>query len=128
MGVELKLNSPIGGKLSLNELHDKGYDAIFLAIGAHDGVDLNVEGENLKGVHRAVDFLRKVNLGERVAKERLPIGKKCPNCGSTNLKRYQDKDVNYIYCEDCDSEIQLSELYKRLKPEYECDKCGTAVS
>lgn len=79
MGVELKLNSPIGQQVSLNDLHNQGYEAVFLAIGAHDGVELGIEGEHLKEVHRAVDFLKKVNLGDHV-----PVGKKVAVIGGGN--------------------------------------------
>jgi homotetrameric NADPH-dependent glutamate synthase len=79
MGVELKLNTPIGETVSLNELHNQGYDTVFLAIGAHDGVDLHVDGEQLTGVYRAVDFLRQVNLGEQVS-----VGKKVAVIGGGN--------------------------------------------
>ena len=45
----------------------QGFKAIFLAIGAHGGVKLNVEGEStLSGVVDAVEFLRSANLGNRV--------------------------------------------------------------
>jgi homotetrameric NADPH-dependent glutamate synthase len=100
MGVKLKLNSPIGEKVTLNDLHDQGYDAVFMAIGAQDGVDLHIDGENLKGVHRAVDFLRKVNLGKRVS-----VGKKVAVIGGGNAamdavrtaKRLGAEDAFIIY-------------------------------
>lgn len=95
MGVELKFNSPIGGKLSLNALHDQGYDAVFLAIGAQDGVDLNIDGEYLKGVHRAVDFLRKVNLGENVS-----VGNKVAVIGGGNAAIDAVRTVRRLGTED----------------------------
>ncbi|MGQ9645297.1 MAG: NAD(P)-binding protein [Thermodesulfobacteriota bacterium] len=66
MGVELKLNTPIGKDLTLQDLQAKGYDAIFIATGAHQSRKLGLEGEENKGVIHAVDFLRKVALGEPV--------------------------------------------------------------
>lgn len=99
-GVDLKLNTPIGEKLSLKGLHDQGYNAVFLAVGAHDSMDLNVKGENLKGVYSAVDFLRDVNLGETVS-----VGKRVAVIGGGNAaidavrtaRRLGAKDAFIIY-------------------------------
>ncbi|MBI2559686.1 MAG: FAD-dependent oxidoreductase [Planctomycetes bacterium] len=63
LGVEIKLNTPIGEKLTLGNLR-KEYDAIFIAAGAHKSIKLGIEGEALQGVIPAVEFLRKINLGE----------------------------------------------------------------
>jgi NADPH-dependent glutamate synthase beta subunit-like oxidoreductase len=66
LGVELKLNSAIGRDFTIADLKRQGYQAIFIAIGAHKSRDLRVEGVELDGVFRAVDFLLNVNLGYRV--------------------------------------------------------------
>ncbi|MFQ5584670.1 MAG: FAD-dependent oxidoreductase, partial [Calditrichia bacterium] len=44
-------------------LAQQGYDAIFIAIGAHKSVKLNIPGEEREGVISGIDFLRNVNLG-----------------------------------------------------------------
>jgi heterodisulfide reductase subunit A-like polyferredoxin len=64
IGVEIKFNTPIGKNLSLQDLKVQGYDAIFIATGAHQSRKLGLPGENALGVIHAVDFLRKVALGE----------------------------------------------------------------
>ncbi len=66
LGVELKLNSAIGRDFTIAELKRQGYQAVFIAIGAHKSRDLRIEGVELDGVFRAVDFLLNVNLGYRV--------------------------------------------------------------
>ena len=66
MGVELKLNTPIGQGLSLEDLKAQGYEAIFLATGARQSRKLGLAGENARGILHAVDFLRSVALGEEV--------------------------------------------------------------
>ncbi len=66
LGVELKLNSAIGRDFSMSDLKSRGYQAIFIAIGAHKSRDLRIEGIELDGVLRAVDFLLNANLGYRV--------------------------------------------------------------
>lgn len=65
-GVTIQTNTGIGGDLTLDNLVEQGYAAIFIATGAHRGVKLGVEGEDLPGVMDGVAFLRKVNLGEKV--------------------------------------------------------------
>jgi formate dehydrogenase beta subunit len=66
LGVELKLNTAIGRDFTLSDLKKEGYQAVFIGIGAHRSRDLRVEGVELDGVLRAVDFLLNVNLGYRV--------------------------------------------------------------
>lgn len=62
LGVELKLNSALGRDFSIADLR-KEFDAIFIGIGTYKSRKLNVEGEQLDGVLRAIDFLINVNLG-----------------------------------------------------------------
>jgi formate dehydrogenase (NADP+) beta subunit len=66
MGVELKLNSPLRVGFGLGELRAMGYQAVFLSIGTQRGRELKVEGSELDGVIKAVDFLLNVNRGYRV--------------------------------------------------------------
>ena len=63
VGVEMKLNVKVE---SLDSLFQKGYHAIFIGLGAHQGMQLGVEGEDLPGVIESAEFLRRVNLGESV--------------------------------------------------------------
>lgn len=66
LGVEVKTNTPIGKDLSIDDLFEQGYKAVFIAVGAHKGQRLGVPGDNLKGVYDGVSFLRDVNLGKDV--------------------------------------------------------------
>ncbi|NQT65729.1 MAG: NADPH-dependent glutamate synthase [FCB group bacterium] len=61
IGVEIKLNEIVGQNIDFNELK-KEYDAIYLATGAGAPRFLNCEGEKLKGVYSANEFLIRVNL------------------------------------------------------------------
>lgn len=60
---EIKTNTRIE---SLDSLFGQGYQAVFLAIGAHRGVKMGVEGEDSPGVADAITFLRDISLGKRV--------------------------------------------------------------
>ena len=66
LGVELKLNSAIGRDFTIADLKRQGFGAVFIAIGSHKSRDLRIDGVELDGVLRAVDFLLNVNLGYRV--------------------------------------------------------------
>jgi len=73
LGVEIKTNTPLGPDLTVDDLFDQGYKAVYLALGAHKGIELGIPGESSKGVRQGVDFLREVNLtgtatvGQKVA-------------------------------------------------------------
>ena len=75
IGIEIKLNTPVGTGISFEELI-KSYAAVFVAIGAHVERKLRIPGEDLPGVNGGVEFLRQVNLGKPVApgKRVLVIG------------------------------------------------------
>ncbi len=62
LGVEIKTNTPLGPDLSVDDLFDRGFSAVYLALGAHKGFDLGIPGEKSRGVRQGVDFLREVNL------------------------------------------------------------------
>jgi formate dehydrogenase beta subunit len=66
LGVELRLNTPLSPNLTLADLKKQGYEAIFIAIGAHKSLDLHIDGMELDGVLQATDFLLNVNRGYRV--------------------------------------------------------------
>ncbi len=62
LGPELRLNQALGRDFTLADLRQE-FDAVFIAIGTYKSRQLQVEGEDLDGVLRAVDFLLNVNLG-----------------------------------------------------------------
>jgi thioredoxin reductase/NAD-dependent dihydropyrimidine dehydrogenase PreA subunit len=65
--VELKLEWRLGRDFTVGDLRRNGYAAVFLALGASRGRDLNIPGHDLDGVINGVDFLLNANLGYRVA-------------------------------------------------------------
>lgn len=66
LGIELRLNCRLGREFDLQQLREWGYEAIFLAIGAHLSRSLRIEGVEYDGVLRAIDFLLNANLGYKV--------------------------------------------------------------
>ena len=80
LGVQIRLNSRLGQDFTLGDLKQQGYEAVFLAIGAHKSRDLAIEGVQLDGVLRATEFLLNVNLGFRVS-----LGRKVVVIGGGNV-------------------------------------------
>lgn len=62
MGVKINTNMVIGKTISVDELFDYGYEAIFIGSGAGLPRFMGIPGENLKGVYSANEFLTRVNL------------------------------------------------------------------
>ncbi len=65
LGVELRLNTPIGQEITLQQLRDQ-HDAVFLGIGLMQGRVVDMEGIHLDGVMTAVDLLLNYNMGYKV--------------------------------------------------------------
>ncbi|MEG0766580.1 MAG: NADPH-dependent glutamate synthase [Clostridia bacterium] len=62
MGVRIETNMVIGKVLSIDELFEDGYEAVFIGTGAGLPRFMNIPGENLNGVYSANEFLTRVNL------------------------------------------------------------------
>ncbi len=62
MGVKIETNMVIGRVLSIDELLEQGFEAVFIGSGAGLPRFMNIPGENLKGVYSANEFLTRVNL------------------------------------------------------------------
>ncbi|MBM3325373.1 MAG: FAD-dependent oxidoreductase [Calditrichaeota bacterium] len=65
LGVELKTGVVVGKDIPYTGLQAQ-YDAIFVGIGAHQGVKLRVPGEDVSNVYSGVTFLRLVNMDKPV--------------------------------------------------------------
>ena len=62
MGVDIETNMIIGKTLTIDELFDMGYEAVFIGSGAGLPSFMGIPGENLKGVYSANEFLTRSNL------------------------------------------------------------------
>jgi NADPH-dependent glutamate synthase beta subunit-like oxidoreductase len=92
LGVELKCNAKIGTDTTLDDLK-KEYDAVYVALGAQQGVTLGVDGEDAPNVFSGVDFLSRFHHGEQ-----LELG----------------KDVVVIIVGGGDTAIDAARICKRL--------------
>jgi heterodisulfide reductase subunit A len=62
LGVEIKTNSPVE---KVEDLFSQGFKAVFIGTGAWKSQTLNVSNEDADGVINALDYLKKVNAGEK---------------------------------------------------------------
>ena len=62
LGVKFETNMVIGKVLSIDELFEDGFEAVFIGSGAGLPRFMNIPGENLKGVYSANEFLTRINL------------------------------------------------------------------
>lgn len=62
IGVKIETNMVIGKTLTVDELFDMGFKAVFIGSGAGLPRFMGIEGESLKGVYSANEFLTRNNL------------------------------------------------------------------
>ena len=62
LGVELRLNTVVGRTVTVDELLEEGYKAIFVGTGAGLPMFMGIPGESLAGVYSANEYLTRINL------------------------------------------------------------------
>lgn len=81
LGVDIRCNTRLGWDTSLEQLRQEGFEAFLVAVGAHNSYQLMIPGEKeCSRVLPAVDFLRRVNLGDHT-----PPGKRVAVVGGGNV-------------------------------------------
>lgn len=109
LGVKIETNVVVGRSITVDDLFEKGYDAVFLGTGAGLPNFLRIPGENLLGVYSANEFLTRVNLMKGYKKGEAPtpvkIGKRVAVVGAGNVamdaartaKRLGAEEVYIVY-------------------------------
>ncbi|MDY6790963.1 MAG: FAD-dependent oxidoreductase [Thermodesulfobacteriota bacterium] len=100
LGIEHHTNMRLGVDFTLDSLITQGFDAIFLGVGAWNDYSLKVEGEDLNGCFKGIDFLSRVASGEKV-----PIGRRAAVIGGGNsaidcvrtIVRLGAEEVSIVY-------------------------------
>jgi NADPH-dependent glutamate synthase beta subunit-like oxidoreductase len=100
LGVEIRTSASVGKDVTIDELLQGGYRAVFIATGAHESRELGVEGKELEGVTYALDLLRDFNTGKRIE-----LGERVAVIGGGNVAmdaartafRLGAKEVNILY-------------------------------
>jgi indolepyruvate ferredoxin oxidoreductase alpha subunit len=99
LGAEVRLNTRVGRDIKIEDLR-KDYDAVFIGVGAHRGRGLGIENEKGEGVIDGIEFLQRVNNGEKVkAEEKVVVvggGNVAIDCART-CARLGFKDVYIVY-------------------------------
>ena len=88
MGVKFEKNVIAGKSITLKQLKEDGFDAIFICSGAGLPKMMHIEGENLNGVFSANEFLTRVNLMKAFKEEYdtpVKVGKKVAVVGGGNV-------------------------------------------
>lgn len=109
LGVQIETNVIVGRSVTIDELMEDGYDAVFVGSGAGLPRFLNIPGENLLGVYSANEFLTRVNLMKAYQYPETPtpvkIGKNVAVVGAGNVamdaartaKRLGAENVYIVY-------------------------------
>ena len=109
LGVKIEKNVIVGRSITIDELLEEGYGAVFVGSGAGLPRFLNIPGENLLGVYSANEFLTRVNLmkGYKFPETPTPVkvGKKVAVVGAGNVamdaartaKRLGAEEVYIVY-------------------------------
>lgn len=88
LGVKFETNVVVGKSITINQLKEDGFDAIFICSGAGLPKMLNIQGENLNGVYSANEFLTRVNLmnaNDENSPTPLRVGTKAAIIGGGNV-------------------------------------------
>lgn len=88
IGVKFEKNVIVGKSITINQLKEDGFEAIFLCSGAGLPKMMNIAGENLNGVYSANEFLTRVNLMQANNPETptpLKVGEKVAVIGGGNV-------------------------------------------
>ncbi|HEX7175786.1 MAG TPA: NAD(P)-dependent oxidoreductase [Pyrinomonadaceae bacterium] len=80
LGVKLKLDTEIGRDLSFDDL-EAAHDSVFLAVGLGATQPLGIPGEDLEGVHDALNFIERVKTREWAS---VPVGRTVAVVGAGN--------------------------------------------
>ncbi len=72
MGVEFLTNVIVGRSITVDELIEEGYEAVFVGSGAGLPRFMNIPGEDLNGVYAANEFLTRVNLMKAYQFPKMP--------------------------------------------------------
>ena len=101
-GVSIIYDTAVGKDVTLQQLREQGFKALFLGVGAHESKKMGVDGEDkgYRGFIPGVVFLRNINLGQEV-----PLGERLVVVGGGNVAidcvrsavRLGFKDVRLLY-------------------------------
>jgi NADH-quinone oxidoreductase subunit F len=99
--VALRCSTALGRDVTLDSLFAEGFKAIFVALGAHKSLRLELEGEDAEGVIPSINFLKAFNQrGEELAKGHVGVvggGNSAVDAARTALRQPDVKSVTIFY-------------------------------
>jgi len=111
LGVQFQFNTKFGKDVSLDLLKEEGFEAFFLAIGAHGSLKLGIKGENdFPQVYDSIDLIKNVALGKR----QVP-GNRVLIIGGGNVAIDAARTCIRLGCEE------VNMLYRRTRSEMPAD-------
>ena len=112
LGVKFMIGQSFGQDFNYEDLFKTGFDAVLIAHGAHKPKWMNLKGEKeLEGSLNAIDFLREINLGNKMNLE----GKKVAVIGGVDVALDADRVAKRLGAES-------AIYYRRSKEEMPADK------
>lgn len=100
LGVTLKTNAMLGEDMTIRNLFDDGFDAVFLGIGAWGSRSLGVKGQDAEGVLSGIKFLEELGRGKKPDLYGNVVvvggGNTAVDCARTSLRLNADK-VTLLY-------------------------------
>jgi glutamate synthase (NADPH/NADH) small chain len=89
LGVKIEVNAVVGRTVSIDELFEQGFEAVYIGVGAGLPRFMNIPGENLVGILSANEYLTRANLMKAYQYPKvdtpIPIGKNVVVLGAGNV-------------------------------------------
>lgn len=123
LGVHITYGTTIGPDMTVDDLFERGFDAIFMGTGTGKPRKLGVPGEQLDSVRQAIYFLRRVSLYNSglISRDEVPVseGDKVfvVGCGNTAMDaartalRLRASEVTVLYHRDIEHMSALRAEY-----------------
>lgn len=105
LDVEFVTGCEIGKDTTIQKLREEGYKGFYIGIGLQSGGKLNIPGDDAKGVMAGIDFMKKVNGGEKVSLKGdvvvigggnigADVARTAIRCGADSVKMYCLEDYD----------------------------------
>ncbi len=99
LGVKFVTGAEVGKYVTIPELRTEGYKGFYVAIGLQSGGKMNIPGEDAEGVMPGIDFMKRVNTGEKVELDGdvvligggnigADVARQAVRCGAKSVKLY----------------------------------------
>ncbi|MDR7870463.1 MAG: NADPH-dependent glutamate synthase [Tissierellaceae bacterium] len=113
LGVDIETNVIVGRTITVDDIFDEGYEAIFIGSGAGLPIFMTIPGENTNGVYSANEFLTRNNLMKAYREETdtpIKVGKRVAVVGGGNVAMDAARTAKRLGAE-------VHVIYRRTKDE-----------